>query len=108
MPLAAGARWDETLNIYLQPYTWYNVSRTRTEGEHAMQKRSRRQYESEQAEANKQKLALARDLVGKQVVIEGVPRKVTGYSEVTGEAEIRIGLKTKAYDPRTLYTVERA
>jgi hypothetical protein len=68
---------------------------------------TRRQYEAAQAEANKQKIELAREMVGKQVVIEGAPRKVTGYS-VNGDAEIRIGLKTHLYDPRALTVVEDA
>lgn len=86
---------------------WYKFFRTQTEGEYAVQM-SRRQYESAQTEANKQKLALARGMVGKQVVIDGVPRTVTGYSELTGEAEIRIGIKTRPYDPRTLRVVEKS
>jgi hypothetical protein len=67
---------------------------------------NKRQYSGSQAEANREKLALARALERKEVVIGGVARRITGYSELTGDVEIRIGTKTLAYDPRILTVVE--
>lgn len=85
---------------------WYKKTSTR-QGEHAMQIHRRRQFDSRaQAQLNQEKLALARQLVGKKVVIDGVVRAVTGCSELTGEAEVRMGLRTQAYDPRMLVVVE--
>lgn len=71
-----------------------------------MMRMARSAYESSQEKANQEKLELARTMVGKRVIIDGVPRKVTDYSELTGDLEIRIGLKTSRYDPRQLSVVD--
>lgn len=61
-----------------------------------------RACDSSQEKANREKMELARAMVGKKVVIGDMKCTVTGYSAVTGDAEIRIGLRTTNYDPRRL------
>jgi len=70
-------------------------------------KYNRRQFVmGSQIALNKQKLEAARSLVGKRVLIDGVARMVTGFSGITGEAEVRVGVKTRVFDPLALTVVE--